>query len=437
MKAQTTTMPWSEVRPRRGSNGGSRGRPRQRDRNAGSRKTLKARQSTRERAKSRTRAAYLVLVPALLLLLLGLVMVLSSGSVIGLQQHHSSYYYFIQQFIWALLGISALLIICRVDYHRLGRLAFVALIISVGMLVAVLVPAVGRSAGGSTRWLVMGPISLQPTELVKFSLIIFGAYALATKKEKLRNIKHLLFPVVAITALVMVLLLLQPDLGSAIVIAAAVFVLLFVSRSKAGHVVLIGSLGVVSSLALSLSEPYRRARVFSFLNPWASPRGSGYQVIQSYIALGSGSVTGVGLGMGRQKFWYLPNSHTDFIFAVIGEELGILGSLFVVCMIALLVYGGFRVARRAPDELGRLLAIGIVSLIGIQALVNMGGVTGLMPITGVPLPLVSFGGSSLCVVLVGIGILLNIAKQGNKKARGGTRAASCPDRRRNRRTRIS
>jgi cell division protein FtsW len=236
------------------------------------------------------------------------------------------------------------------------------------------------------------------------------------KGEKVKELKHLLIPVVLFAVIDAGLMLAQPDLGSCLVLLISIMLVLTAARSKSSHLLALGAAGTAGALFFALSAPYRRARLFSFINPWKSPKGYGYHVIQSYIALGTGNIKGLGLGMSRQKFLYLPNAHTDFIFAIIGEELGLAGTISVICMMGLLAYAGMRIARAAPDELGRLLAAGITGLIVIQAVVNMGGVTGLLPITGVPLPLVSSGGSSLCICLACIGILLNIAAQ--SRARG-------------------
>lgn len=366
----------------------------------------------RRRAVVRNEAAYLVLIPTVALLLLGLVMVFSAGSVVGMNVSGNGYHFFIQQAIWAVLGLALMILFAKLDYHKLGKASWVGVLISIGLLTFVLFT--GRAAGGARRWLMIGPFSLQPTEIAKFTMVVFASYALAMKGEKVRKFSQLLVPVLLLAVLEAGLILMQPDLGSALVLCFSVGLVLILSKSRVGHLVAVGAAGGMGALYFMLSAPYRRARFFSFLNPWSSPRGSGYQVIQSYIALGSGHIKGVGLGMSRQKFLYLPNAHTDFIFAVIGEELGMAGTLMVVFLVALLAIGGLTIARRAPDAMGRLLAAGITGLIVIQALVNMGGVTGLLPITGVPLPLVSFGGSSLCVCMGCIGILLNIAAQGSR-----------------------
>jgi cell division protein FtsW len=367
--------------------------------------------STRS-AVARTEPAYFVLVATVALLLLGLVMVFSAGSIIGMGQSVGGYRYFLMQLGWAVLGIALMVFFWKFDYHKLGKISWLGVVLSIALLGVVLFK--GTSAFGARRWLSVGPISLQPTEIAKFTMIIFAAYVLAMKGDKLKQIFHLFVPVLILVLIEGALILKQPDMGSTLVLCFSVMVVFVVAKTKSSHLVAIGATGATAALYFALSAPYRRERLFSFVNPWTTPRGAGYQVIQSYIALGSGHIKGLGLGMSRQKFLYLPNAHTDFIFAIIGEELGLLGTMVVLALIGILAYGGVRIASRAPDELGRLLAIGITGLIVIQGLVNMGGVTGLLPITGVPLPLVSSGGSSLCVCLGCIGILLNIAAQSHR-----------------------
>ncbi len=363
-------------------------------------------------AVARTEPAYFVLVPTFALLLMGLVMVFSAGSVIGMGQSVGGYRYFIQQIAWAALGLALMVFFWKFDYHKIGKVSWIGVIVSIGLLA--LVPFYGWAAYGSRRWLSIGPINIQPTEIAKFTLVVFAAYVFAMKGDSVKKVFHLIVPVLLVALVEAALILKQPDLGSTLVLCFSLFLILVVAKTRPSHLAAIATVGGAAALFFALSAPYRRARLFSFVDPWKAPRGAGYQVIQSYIALGSGSIKGLGLGMSRQKFLYLPNAHTDFIFAIIGEELGLIGTMVVLALIGFLAYGGMRVASRAPDELGRLLAAGITGLIVIQALVNMGGVTGLLPITGVPLPLVSSGGSSLCVCMGCIGMLLNIAGQSSR-----------------------
>lgn len=401
-------MPAARVAEERGKRGTGRsgGKPRV---VATSGKGSDARARVARSASAGIEPAYFVLVPTAALLLMGLVMVFSAGSIIGMGQSVGGYRYFTQQLAWAGLGLALMVFFWKFDYHKLGKLSWVGVIISIVLLG--LVPLYGRAAYGSRRWLSLGFVHIQPTEIAKFTLVVFAAYVLAMKGDRLKKPFHLVVPVVMVTLIEAALILQQPDLGSTLVLCFSVMLLLVMARTKASHLAVMGAVGGSAALYFALSAPYRRARLFSFIDPWKTPRGAGYQVIQSYIALGSGNIKGLGLGMSRQKFLYLPNAHTDFIFAIIGEELGLIGTMVVLVLIGLLAFGGLRIASRAPDELGKLLAAGITGLIVIQAIVNMGGVTGLLPITGVPLPLVSSGGSSLCVCLGCIGILLNIAAQ--------------------------
>jgi cell division protein FtsW len=402
------------TKPRQGPSGRSAGgrTSARTGRDAARRRGVPARAQSARSAVTRTEPAYFVLVPTFALLLMGLVMVFSAGSVIGMGQSVGGYRYFIQQLAWAALGLGLMVFFWKFDYHKIGKVSWIGVILSIGLLA--LVPFYGWAAYGSKRWLSVGPVNIQPTEIAKFTLVVFAAYVLAMKGDNLKKVFHLIVPVLLVAMVEAALILKQPDLGSALVLCFSLFLILIVAKTRPGHLAAIATIGGATALYFAVAAPYRRARLFSFIDPWKAPRGAGYQVIQSYIALGSGSIKGLGLGMSRQKFLYLPNAHTDFIFAIIGEELGLIGTMVVLALVGLLAYGGMRIASRAPDELGRLLAAGITGLIVIQALVNMGGVTGLLPITGVPLPLVSSGGSSLCVCMGCIGMLMNIATQSSR-----------------------
>lgn len=360
--------------------------------------------------------AYLVLVPTVALLLLGLVMVFSAGQVIGMSEGVSSYKYFSYQLLWASLGLAAMVFFAKFDYHKLGKFSVIGMLVSIGLLVLVLI--VGIEVYGAKRWIPIGPFTLQPTEIAKFALILFSAYALAHKGDRIKSFVHLCVPVLLAMVIVAGLFMMQPDLGSAIVIGASIFILLAIAGANLWHLGVVGATGAFAAIVLAVIEPYRMQRILAFMDPEKYQQGASYQLMQSFIALGSGNVKGLGLGMSKQKFMYLPNAHNDFIFSIIGEELGLIGTLSVVALIGLLMYGGYRIAKGAPDQLGKLLASGIIGLIVVQALVNMGGVTGLLPITGVPLPLVSSGGSSLCVCMGCIGILLNVAEQSGTRIRG-------------------
>ncbi|HEX2240806.1 MAG TPA: putative lipid II flippase FtsW [Actinomycetota bacterium] len=347
------------------------------------------------------------------LLLLGLIMILSASSVSSFATYGSSFLFFKKQLAWAALGLIGFIGFSRMDYRRLRGWGYPAILIALGLLVAVLIPGFGVMVGGSSRWISLGPISFQPSELAKLALILFAAEVFARKKEKTLKIRaHAFLPLVPALAALALLVMLQPDLGTTVLLGAIGLGMLFVAGAPFRHVGLIGVSGVVLAAVAALSEPYRRARILAFRDPWADPLNTGYQTIQSLIALGSGGWWGVGLGGSRQKWLYVPNAHTDFIFAILGEEMGLIGTLVVLGLFAFITYLGFGIARDAPDRFGLLVASGITIAIACQTLVNIGAVTGALPITGVPLPLVSFGGTSLVVTLCAIGILTSIGRAG-------------------------
>jgi cell division protein FtsW len=354
----------------------------------------------------------------------GLVMVLSASSVSAYAEYGSSFLFFRRQAVYAVVGMAALLVISRIDYRVWQRLSVPLTAVSVVLLALVLHPAAGTVAGGSARWITAGPVTIQPSELAKLALVTFGAAVLARKWNRLDQLAHLALPLLPVLAVVCGLIMLQPDLGTTVIVAGIVFLLMFVAGVRLRYLVGAGLLTGILGMALILSEGYRRARLLSFLHPWGDPQNSGYQVVQSLLALGSGGWFGVGLGASRQKWLYVPNAHTDFIFSILGEELGLAGALVVLLLFGALLYAGIRVAVSASDVFGRLLAAGIVGWLGLQALVNLGAVTGLLPVTGVPLPLVSFGGSSLVVTLAAVGILLSIARSGSASPVGATAARS-------------
>ena len=362
------------------------------------------------RAREDTRTVLLLLIPTALLLAIGLVMVFSASSVSAFAQYGSSTLFFRRQAAYAGVGVVLLLIASRTPYAVWRRIAVALLAVTCGLLLLVLHPAAGTSSGGAARWIAVGPVTIQPSELAKLALVVFAAAILARKASRISDVTHLVLPLVPATAIVCALVMRQPDLGTTVVLAGAVFVLLFAAGARLRHLAIGAGAGAAIGYALIMGAAYRRARFLSFLSPWSDPQNAGYHLIQSYIALGSGGLFGVGLGASRQKWMYVPNAHTDFIFSILGEELGLVAAVGVLVLFASLLYGAIRTAGRAPDPFGRLLAAGIASWIGLQIVVNLGAVTGLLPITGVPLPLLSYGGSSLVVTLTAIGILLNIAR---------------------------
>jgi cell division protein FtsW len=375
------------------------------------------RPATRSRASTR-RTIALLLGATAFLVAGGLIMVLSASSVSAFAQHGDSFRYFQRQATYAAIGVGALWLTSRMRYDVWRRLALPFLLVTVVMLGVVLSPSTGLEAYGSSRWFEIGPVTVQPSEIAKLALVVFAAAVLATKWGKLDDLGHLLIPLLPVGLLVCGMVMLQPDLGTTVIIAGSILLLLFVAGVRLRYLTVAGIVGSVAGLGLIMSADYRRVRFLSFLHPWEDATNTGYQLIQSLIALGSGGLTGVGLGASRQKWQYVPNAHTDFIFSILGEELGLIGEVVVLLAFGALLFAGIRIAAQARDVFGRLLAAGIVAWFGLQTLVNLGAVTGLLPITGVPLPFLSYGGSSLVVSLAAVGILVNIA---NAPAREGAR----------------
>jgi len=346
-----------------------------------------------------------------ILCVIGLVMVGSASPVISLGLYGSPWAILIRQVMWMGVGLGALLIFSRVDYRRWRSIRGPLVVVTIGLLVVVLVPHLGVTAGGSSRWIGFGQLRLQPSELMKLAMAVFAADLLARRADRTADPKMVIVPVLAVLGISSILILKQPDMGTALVLCCIAFGILFMGGVPMGPIVKVllgfGALAVVVGLA----DPYRRDRILSFLNPGANKSGSGYQVWQSLIGLGSGHLFGLGLGGGRQKWGLLPNAHTDFIFSVVGEELGLIGAVLVLALFFAVAWFGFRAATRAPDRFGSLLAVGVTIWITSQAVINIGAVVGVLPVTGIPLPFISFGGSSLVVTMAAVGILLNIAAQ--------------------------
>lgn len=359
----------------------------------------------------------LVLVSVLALSAFGLVMVYSASSVRDYQVFGNSAYHLVKQGRWLVVGLCMMALAARLDLrmsdrrlpaHRdAGTVGWAVWGFSVAGLLAVAVLGVERY--GATRWLQLGPFSLQPSEFAKLGCVMTTALALARWKRGALKGFELATSLAMIALPVLALVLLQPDMGTAVSIAVGVFALLILGGVDARVLAGLAGAGAVFGVIFARSADYRYERVLTFLDPWRDPSGSGYQIIQSLLAFGSGGIGGVGLGLSRQKFSYLPMAHTDFIFAIVGEELGLIGALGVVAAFATFLVGGFMVAMGARSEYDRLLAGGLTTLVGSQAVINMCAVTGLLPVTGIPLPFVSYGGSSLMFTLGCVGLLLGVA----------------------------
>jgi cell division protein FtsW len=369
------------------------------------------REPTRKPPGRRSPTFVLLSVVATILTLLGLVMVLSASSVSDLRSTGNSWHSFQRQATWAGIGGAALIVTMRVDYRRWRLRAKPVLVLCLGLLALVLVPGVGVTVNGATRWLGAGPFQIQPAEFAKLGLLLWVCDLLARRWDQMRSARATLRPVLIALGVTSVLLLAQPNLGTTIVISASVLVVLLVAGTPLLRMAGLGVIATGAATVLALGAGYRRDRVLAFLDPWADPLNTGYQTIQSMVGIASGGFTGVGLGASRAKWGFLPFAHTDFIFAIIAEELGLVGAGTVILLFAALGVFGARAAMGAPDEFGMLLATGITTWLVVQAVVNLGAVLGVLPITGVPLPFVSFGGSSLVITMAATGILLNIARQ--------------------------
>ena len=363
----------------------------------------------------RRTAQVLLAVIVAVLCLIGLVMVLSASSVQALREAGSSWTYFRRQLLWVLGGTLALVASARLDYHLLRRAGAPVLGLAVALLALVLVPGIGIAVGGSTRWLGTAGWRIQPSELAKLGLLLFCADLLARRAVSPATARAAVRPVLIAFGVVALLVLRQPDLGTTIIAGALVVCLLFVAGTPLHTMTTLLATGAGAAFVLGMAEPYRRERMLSFLNPWADAGNTGYQVVQSLVGLGTGRITGVGVGASRAKWGFLPNAHTDFIFSIIGEELGLIGALLVLSLFATFAVVGIGAAVRAPDRYGMLLAAGITAWVTAQAVVNIGAVVGVLPVTGVPLPFISFGGSSLVVLMAAVGMLLNVAGQGRPR----------------------
>ena len=356
----------------------------------------------------RTGTSTILLAIVSVLVLFGLVMVLSSSSLVALEETRSTWSYASKQATWAVLGILGMCAAVWSDRRLWRRWCRVALLGVVGLLLAVL--AVGPEINGARRWIGAGPLQVQPSELAKVALILFVADLLAKRSREVHDPRRTVWPVVGVLAGVCGLILLQPNLGTTLVIVAVVLAMLLASGANMRPLAALGGLAVAAAGLLVWFEPYRRQRLFAMFDPWANAKTTGYQAIQANVGLADGGLTGLGLGQSRAKWGYLPYAHTDFVFAIIGEELGLIGALATVALFVAIAFVGVRAALQACDRFSTLVAVGITTWLVSQAFLNIGVVIGLLPNTGVPLPFVSYGGSSLLVTMIGAGMLLNIAR---------------------------
>lgn len=344
------------------------------------------------------------------LVAIGLVMIFSASSYYAVALHHDGLYFLKRQLVWLALGGGAAFIAYRVDYHHLRKFAPIALALSLTGLVLVLIPHVGVASGGARRWLGVGQFSFEPSEFAKLGLIVYLAAALAGKGERIRSLTFGVVPLAIITAAFTVLVVKEPDMGTASLLAFTAGAMLFAAGARIEHLLIILALSVPGIVLLIAHDTYKRARILAFLDPWKDPQDKGFHIVQSLLALGSGGPFGAGLGLSGQKFSWLPEPHTDFIAAIIGEELGFVGMLAIIVLFVAFAYRAARIALAAPDRFGFFLALGCMAMIVIQAFVNIGVVTSTWPVTGVPLPFISFGGSSLVASLVAVALVINVGR---------------------------
>jgi cell division protein FtsW len=341
------------------------------------------------------------------------VMVYSASAMLALERFQQPYLFVTKQVMWVAVGVALLSLVMRVDYrtYRNERLIWTLLAVAAVLLVAVLF---SRPVNGTRRWFALAGFGIQPSELAKLAVVLFTALILERRMHRINDITYSLLPIALVAGAVTGLILLEPDFGTAVALLAIVSVMLFAAGLAYKYFAVAALLMVPALYAVLMSASYRKDRLLAFWDPWADPQGNGFQIIQSLIAVGTGGVFGKGLMEGRQKLFFLPEPHTDFIYAVIAEETGLVGSLVILTCFGLIAWRGLRASSRAPDSFGALLALGITMMLVLQAFVNISVVLGLLPTKGIPLPLVSAGGSSLLINLLGVGVLLNISQHGTE-----------------------
>lgn len=356
---------------------------------------------------------FVIMAVSLILMTIGLIMVFSSSAVSAYLDFGDSFFFLKRQLLSAGVAIVAMIFAMNFDYKYLKRFANLGLIVALVLLMLVLI--MGIVSHGASRTLNLGFRTFQPSEIVKLAVVVFMAKSLSENRSKMEYFWAGLMPNLAVLGVVCILILLQPDLGTAVALAGTVYLMLVAAGGRASHLLLLAAAGISLVMLAILMSDYRAERFTAFLNPWNDPGDTGYQTIQSLLALGSGGLAGMGLGQSRQKFFYLPERHTDFIYAILGEELGFIGAALVLLLFFVLLWRGFKVALSIQDGFGSMLAVGIVSMIMVQMLINVGVVSGSLPVTGITLPFISFGGSSLIFTMAAVGILLNISRHVSNK----------------------
>jgi cell division protein FtsW len=357
----------------------------------------------------------LILIP-IFFLGLGTIMIYSSSSIFAAQRFYDSAYFLKKQLLFGVCGLFSMFIVMRIPYRIYGKLAYFFWGLSIMLLIMVLIPGIGTTVGGASRWLRFGAISFQPSEFAKLSLIILLSHSLAKKEHKIKSFSIGVLPHLMFVLPLCILINMQPDFGTVILIMVLLYSLLFVAGVPLRYLAVLGTIFIAGGFLTIVSTEYRLERLLAFMNPWEHYHDSGFQVIQSYLAFGAGGIWGTGLGNGSQKLFYLPEPHTDFIFSVVGEELGFIGIVGILLLFGILLYCGVQVSIHASNLFGTYLSMGVIFLITMQALINMGVVIGLLPTKGTTLPFISYGGTSLLINMIGIGIILGISTQSDCRA---------------------
>ncbi|MGB7605618.1 MAG: stage V sporulation protein E [Lutisporaceae bacterium] len=361
-------------------------------------------------AKKSNNMDFTLLITVLILLAIGVSMVFSASSISSQLKYDDQYYFLKSQGAYAILSIIVMLFFSRVNYKILGRLAPLIVAVSFVLLLLVFVPGIGLKLNGANRWIDVGITTMQPSEFAKFALVLYMAKSISNKKDKIKSFTQGVLPYILLMGAYCFLIVIEPNKSMAIIFVLLTFTVLFSAGAKIWHLAIWGLPIIPAGIYIIKSEEYSLARITGYLDPWADPLGTGFQAIQSLLALGSGGIFGLGLGNSRQKFFYIPEPQNDFIFSIIGEELGFIGTVTIIILFLLLIWRGMRIAMHSPDTFGCLLATGIVSMIGIQVALNIAVATVSIPTTGVSLPFISAGGTSLLFVMVNMGILLNISR---------------------------
>jgi cell division protein FtsW len=351
-------------------------------------------------------------ITTVILICVGIVMIYSASSIYAWERYKDTFFFLKRHVSFLIIGVFLTFLAMSIDYRRLRSFSRPLLMLSILLLILVLIPGIGREVAGARRWFRFKFISFQPSELTNLAVIIYAADFIARKGNAIRTFFRGFLPPILILGLALLLILMQPDLGTALALGMVIFTMLFIGGVRLTYLLSLILASLPLLYILIFNVPYRRQRIMAFLNPWLDPKGAGFQIIQSQIALGSGGIFGVGLGQSRQKLFYLPAAHTDFIFSIIGEELGLLGTIGIIILFIIFIQQGFKVIKNTTDKFGYFLSLGLVLMISLKAIINIGVSCGLLPTKGLPLPFISYGGSSFIFDMIGVGMLMNIARTG-------------------------